>query len=138
MGYQGYICLFSPLPLNLTILTLIFNSSTLGVTRFEMTRSAGSTSRPSWPPTPGEFGQYTPEATPSETDESPPLHAVNVAPRWNESKTTIWKVTATCLCAFVMGSNDAAYGAIIPYVCVTNSALLDLYRIADHLIELFS
>ncbi|CDM31412.1 hypothetical protein DTO013E5_434 [Penicillium roqueforti] len=81
-----------------------------------MTRSAGSTSRPSWPPTPGEFGQYTPEATPSETDESPPLHAVNVAPRWNESKTTIWKVTATCLCAFVMGSNDAAYGAIIPYL----------------------
>ncbi|KAJ5113071.1 hypothetical protein N7456_001605 [Penicillium angulare] len=49
-------------------------------------------------------------------DETPPLHAVNVAPRWNESKTMIWRVTATCVCAFVMGANDAAYGAIIPYL----------------------
>jgi MFS family permease len=29
-------------------------------------------------------------------------------------------------------SNDAAYGAIIPYVCITNSALTHLYKIADH------
>ena len=49
-------------------------------------------------------------------DTAPPLHAVNIAPRWNESKTMIWRVTATCLSAFVMGANDAAYGAIIPYV----------------------
>ncbi|KAJ5506891.1 hypothetical protein N7453_005848 [Penicillium expansum] len=82
-----------------------------------MSRSESSSPPSSWPSTPGEPGyQYTPEATPSETDETPPLHAVNVAPRWNESKSTIWKVTATFWCAFVMGSNDAAYGAIIPYL----------------------
>ncbi|KAJ5630699.1 uncharacterized protein N7484_010799 [Penicillium longicatenatum] len=46
----------------------------------------------------------------------PPSHAVDIAPRWNESKTMIWRVTATCYCAFVMGANDAAYGAIIPYL----------------------
>jgi fucose permease len=28
----------------------------------------------------------------------------------------IWKLSATFWCALVMGSNDAAYGAIIPYV----------------------
>ncbi|KAJ6183836.1 hypothetical protein N7519_005137 [Penicillium mononematosum] len=83
-----------------------------------MNRSASSSPRASWTPSPSEPTgyQYTPEATPSETDDTPPLHAVNVAPRWNESKTTIWKVTATFWCAFVMGSNDAAYGAIIPYL----------------------
>ncbi|OQE22906.1 hypothetical protein PENFLA_c012G01748 [Penicillium flavigenum] len=83
-----------------------------------MNRNASSSPHASWPPSPSEPTgyQYTPEATPSETDDTPPLHAVNVAPRWNESKTTIWKVTATFWCAFVMGSNDAAYGAIIPYL----------------------
>ncbi|KAJ5674002.1 hypothetical protein N7462_009441 [Penicillium macrosclerotiorum] len=56
------------------------------------------------------------DATSSEQDDIPPLHAVNIAQRWNESKTMIWRVTATFWCAFVMGSNDAAYGAIIPYL----------------------
>ncbi|CAI7595887.1 unnamed protein product [Penicillium manginii] len=46
-------------------------------------------------------------------DETPPSHAVSISPRWNESKTMIWRLTATCWCAFVMGANDAAYGAII-------------------------
>ncbi|KAJ5587842.1 uncharacterized protein N7459_003607 [Penicillium hispanicum] len=45
-----------------------------------------------------------------------PSHAVNVATRWNESKTTTWKLSATLWCAFVMGANDAAYGALIPYL----------------------
>lgn len=54
-------------------------------------------------------------------DSTPPSHAVDIAPRWNESKTMIWRVTATCYCAFVMGANDAAYGAIIPYVCISIS-----------------
>ncbi|KAJ5714207.1 uncharacterized protein N7483_011388 [Penicillium malachiteum] len=49
-------------------------------------------------------------------DDAPPLHAVNIAPRWNESKTMIWRLTATFLSSFVMGANDAAYGAIIPYL----------------------
>jgi hypothetical protein len=53
-------------------------------------------------------------------DDTPPLHAVNVALRWNGSKTMIWRVLATFWCAFVMGSNDAAYGSIIPYVCTTH------------------
>ncbi|KAJ5167921.1 uncharacterized protein N7482_003515 [Penicillium canariense] len=59
-----------------------------------------------------------PEVTagPESEDDTPPLHAVDVALRWNESKTTIWKVLATFWCGFVMGCNDAAYGAIIPYL----------------------
>jgi hypothetical protein len=56
-------------------------------------------------------------ATQNEEEAAPP-HAVNIATRWNESKTTIWKVTATFWCMLVMGANDAAYGAIIPYVCL--------------------
>ncbi|KAE8131080.1 cytochrome P450 [Aspergillus pseudotamarii] len=55
-------------------------------------------------------------ASPGSEDDTPPLHAVNVALRWNGSKTMIWRVTATFWCALVMGSNDAAYGAIIPYL----------------------
>ena len=51
----------------------------------------------------------------------PPSHAVNIALRWNESKATILKLSATLWCAFVMGANDAAYGAIIPYVSTTRS-----------------
>ena len=56
-------------------------------------------------------------ANPGSEDDTPPRHAVNVALRWNGSKTMIWRVMATFWCALVMGSNDAAYGAIIPYVC---------------------
>lgn len=52
-------------------------------------------------------------------DETPPSHAFNIAPRWNESKTMVWRLTATWWCAFVMGANDAAYGAIISSVCTT-------------------
>ncbi|CAG7920974.1 unnamed protein product [Penicillium olsonii] len=71
---------------------------------------------PSLSPSPGEGYRDTPETnSASETDDAP-SHAVNVSPRWNESKSTIWKLTATCWCAMVMGSNDAAYGAIIPYL----------------------
>ncbi|CAG8934513.1 unnamed protein product [Penicillium salamii] len=71
-------------------------------------------------PASSESGEYrdTPEiSTASETeDDAPPSHAVNVALRWNEAKSTIWKLTATFWCAMVMGANDAAYGAIIPYL----------------------
>ncbi|OOQ91821.1 MFS transporter [Penicillium brasilianum] len=54
--------------------------------------------------------------TPRSEDDTPPLHAVNAALRWNGSKTMVWRVLATFWCAFVMGSNDAAYGSIIPYL----------------------
>ena len=60
--------------------------------------------------------------TEADADVAPP-HAVNIAPRWNESKSTIWKLSATLWCGFVMGANDAAYGAIIPYVRPTRSAM---------------
>lgn len=57
----------------------------------------------------------------AETEETPPLHAINIAPRWNESKTSIWRISATLWCGLIMGANDAAYGAIIPYVCTTST-----------------
>jgi hypothetical protein len=73
-------------------------------------------SPPSLPP--GDERHSPP--TPGSEDDTPPLHAVNAALRWNGSKTMIWRVLATFWCAFVMGSNDAAYGSIIPYVCTTS------------------
>ncbi|KGO76380.1 Major facilitator superfamily domain, general substrate transporter [Penicillium italicum] len=80
-----------------------------------------SSSSPSWPPTPAEPGyQYTPEATTSETDETLPLHAVNVAPRWNESKATIWKVTwIYAIFLFLYGGIEVAIGGWI-IVFITN------------------
>jgi hypothetical protein len=46
------------------------------------------------------------EQSPNRNGEEPaPPHAVNITPRWNESKTTIWRVTATCWCMLVMGAN---------------------------------
>ncbi|KAJ5098745.1 hypothetical protein N7532_005746 [Penicillium argentinense] len=73
----------------------------------------------------------------SDSDElTPPLHAVSISPRWNETKTMIWRVTATCWCALVMGANDAAYGAIIssvrafscrPEKSILNKLQLELY-----------
>lgn len=75
-------------------------------------------SPPSIPPIDGRRPTPIP-AAPGSEDDTPPLHAVNVALRWNGSKTMIWRVLATFWCAFVMGSNDAAYGSIIPYVCTT-------------------
>lgn len=68
--------------------------------------------------------------TPRSEDETPPLHAVNAALRWNGSKIMIWRVLATFWCAFVMGSNDAAYGSIIPYVCAT--FMVNLKRKNEH------
>ncbi|KAJ5546857.1 MFS general substrate transporter [Penicillium frequentans] len=59
---------------------------------------------------------HGPPISMEDPEDTPPSHAVDIAPRWNESKTMIWRVTATCYCAFVMGANDAAYGAIIPYL----------------------
>lgn len=50
---------------------------------------------------------YSLNPTTQNDEEAAPLHAVNIATRWNESKTTIWKVTATFWCMVVMGANDA-------------------------------
>ncbi|KAI2817690.1 hypothetical protein CBS115989_5765 [Aspergillus niger] len=54
--------------------------------------------------------------SPASENDTPPSNAVTVALRWNESKTMIWRVLATFCGALVMGANDAAYGAIIPYL----------------------
>lgn len=54
--------------------------------------------------------------TPADSEELAPLLRSNVIPSWNDSKVTVWRVTATLWCALVMGANDAAYGAIISYV----------------------
>ncbi|KAJ5151891.1 MFS general substrate transporter [Penicillium capsulatum] len=56
------------------------------------------------------------QSSPSPSEDAPPQHAVDIAPRWNESTTNIWRLSATLWCGFVMGANDAAYGAIIPYL----------------------
>ncbi|RAK73462.1 MFS general substrate transporter [Aspergillus fijiensis CBS 313.89] len=55
-------------------------------------------------------------ASPAPENDTPPSHAVTVALRWNGSKAMIWRVLATFWSALVMGANDAAYGAIIPYL----------------------
>jgi hypothetical protein len=87
-------------------------------------RSESTISNPPWQSSVEADQHQDDQSISSQTeDETPPLHAVNVAPRWNESKTTLWKVTATFWCAFVMGSNDAAYGAIIPYVCTVQNLM---------------
>lgn len=50
------------------------------------------------------------------TDSQPPAHAVSALPRWNESRSNIFKTLSTFVGFLVMGANDAVYGAIIPYL----------------------
>jgi fucose permease len=61
---------------------------------------------------------YTsPEApTPSSINSDPPDHAVSALERWNGSRSNICKTIATFIGFIVMGANDAAYGAILPYL----------------------
>lgn len=49
-------------------------------------------------------------------DTQPPDHAVSALPRWNESKSNIFKTMSTFFGFLVIGANDAVYGAIIPYL----------------------
>lgn len=48
----------------------------------------------------GELGGSGPDPTPR----------AEVAQKWNESKSNIYKLFATFYCFFVTGANDAAYG----------------------------
>jgi hypothetical protein len=48
-----------------------------------------------------------------------PSTTVSVVERWNNPKINIWRTAATFYASVIMGANDAAYGALIPYVsCV--------------------
>lgn len=49
-------------------------------------------------------------------DSEPPEHAVSILPRWNDSRSNIFKTMSTFFGFLVMGANDAIYGAIIPYL----------------------
>jgi len=45
-----------------------------------------------------------------------PSTTFSVVQRWNNPKTNIWRTAATFYSFVIMGANDAAYGALIPYV----------------------
>ncbi|KAK5991841.1 Bypass of stop codon 6-like protein [Cladobotryum mycophilum] len=54
----------------------------------------------------GELGGFEPCLTP----------AVYAAERWNEPRRNVYRISASFWCFLVMGANDAAYGALIPYM----------------------
>ncbi|KAF2846589.1 MFS general substrate transporter, partial [Plenodomus tracheiphilus IPT5] len=45
-----------------------------------------------------------------------PSTTVSVVERWNQYRTNIFRTFATLFAFLIMGANDAAYGAIIPYL----------------------
>jgi hypothetical protein len=47
---------------------------------------------------------------------SPTTHPTVKAERWNHPRSNFFKTSAAFWSFVVMGSNDAAYGALIPYV----------------------
>lgn len=53
---------------------------------------------------------------PVETLPSPTIQAAEKLERWNQSGTNLYRTFAAFWSFIVMGSNDAAYGALIPYV----------------------
>ncbi|KAF9638175.1 Major facilitator superfamily [Lasiodiplodia theobromae] len=55
-------------------------------------------------------------ASTSQGSSSPPDTAVPVVEKWNSNRTNTYRLLATFWGFLVMGGNDAAYGAIIPYL----------------------
>lgn len=53
---------------------------------------------------------------PVESLPSPTTQAAEKLERWNQSRTNVYRTFAAFWSFVVMGSNDAAYGALIPYV----------------------
>jgi len=53
---------------------------------------------------------------PVESLPSPTTQAAEKLERWNQSSTNVSRTFAAFWSFVVMGSNDAAYGALIPYV----------------------
>lgn len=45
-----------------------------------------------------------------------PSTTVSIVERWNQSRTNMFRTFATLFAFLIMGANDAAYGAIIPYL----------------------
>jgi hypothetical protein len=45
-----------------------------------------------------------------------PSTTVSVVERWNNPKINMWRTFAAFFAFVIMGANDAAYGALIPYV----------------------
>jgi hypothetical protein len=56
------------------------------------------------------------ESDPVENLPSPTTHAADKLERWNHPRSNLFKTLAAFWSFVVMGSNDAAYGALIPYV----------------------
>lgn len=45
-----------------------------------------------------------------------PITAVPQLQKWNSPKINAWRCFATFYCFIILGANDAAYGALIPYL----------------------
>lgn len=54
---------------------------------------------------------------PVENLPSPTTQAAEKLERWNHPRSNLFRTMAAFWSFVVMGSNDAAYGALIPYVC---------------------
>lgn len=59
-----------------------------------------------------DHGTGSQVAPPSPVTSTP----VQDAPMWNSSRCNIFRVSCCFYALFMMGANDAAYGALIPYV----------------------
>lgn len=57
-----------------------------------------------------------PESDPVENLPSPTTQAAEKLERWNHPRSNFFRTSAAFWSFVVMGSNDAAYGALIPYV----------------------
>lgn len=55
---------------------------------------------------------------PVENLPSPTTQAAQRLERWNHPRSNFFRTAAAFWSFVVMGSNDAAYGALIPYVCL--------------------
>ena len=57
------------------------------------------------------------DSDPVENLPSPTTQAAEKLERWNHPRSNLFRTAAAFWSFVVMGSNDAAYGALIPYVC---------------------
>jgi hypothetical protein len=72
------------------------------------------------------FDRLSQDNDPVENLPSPTTQAAERLERWNQSRTNMYRTFSAFWSFVVMGSNDAAYGALIPYVRKTSiQSLLD-------------
>lgn len=64
---------------------------------------------------------------PVENLPSPTTQAAQKLERWNHPRSNFFRTAAAFWSFVVMGSNDAAYGALIPYVCFDHPLFLFLF-----------